>query len=53
MVALRLARAGYWGGDPGRVKRAPVGDVMAAMEYENFCIDYEAASFELQKQLAG
>jgi hypothetical protein len=53
VVAVKLAKAGYWGGNVGRVKRAPIDEVLAAYDYENFCSDYEAADFELQKALAG
>lgn len=52
-MALKLARAGYWGGDPGAVKRAPLNEVLNAAEYEGFCADYDAAAFEMQKVLAG
>jgi hypothetical protein len=51
-VALKLARAGYWGGDPGAVLRAPLDEVMAAVEYEDFCQEYEAADLEMQRALA-
>jgi hypothetical protein len=52
-VACKLARAGYWGGDPGAVRRAPLDEVLTAAEYEDFCGDYEAADYEMQKALAG
>ncbi|MDD5301504.1 MAG: hypothetical protein PHS14_00230 [Elusimicrobia bacterium] len=52
-MACKLARAGYWGGDPGAVKRAPLDEVLAQMEYEDFCGEYEAADYELQRALAG
>jgi len=51
-VACKLARAGYWGGDPGAIKRAPLDEVLAVAEYEDFCGDFEAADFEMQKILA-
>ena len=53
MVACKLARAGYWGGDPGAVKRAPLDEVLAIDDYETFCGDFESADFEMQKALAG
>lgn len=53
VVAVKLAKAGYWGGDPGAVKRAPTDEVLAAYDYEDFCSEYEAADYELQKALAG
>lgn len=49
LMALRLAKAGYWGGEPGRVLRAPTDEVIAAMQYENFCGDFERASYEMNK----
>ncbi len=53
MVALKLARAGYWGGDPGAIRRAPLDEVLDAAEYEDFCADYEAAAFDMQEALSG
>lgn len=52
-MAVKLAKAGYWGGDPGAVKRAPIDEVLAAYDYEDFCSEYEAADYQLQKDLAG
>jgi hypothetical protein len=49
LVALRLAKAGYYGGDPGRVKSAPVGDVLNALAYEGFIGEYEAVEYEMNK----
>ena len=48
-MALRLARAGYYGGDPGRVKAAPVGDVLNALAYEGFADLYSEVEYELNK----
>ena len=48
-IALRLAKAGYWNGDPSRVLKAPAGEVLAAVQYENFCGEYERAIVELNK----
>ena len=53
LVACKLARAGYWGGDPGAIKRAPLDEVLAAADYENFCGEYESADWEMQQALAG
>lgn len=49
-MALRLAKAGYWGGDPGAVKRAPVDEVVAAYQWETFTMDYERAFVELNRE---
>ncbi len=48
-MALRLARGGWFGGDPGRVKAAPVVDVLNALSYEGFVGEYEAVEYELNK----
>ena len=48
-MALRLARAGYYGGDVGAVKKAPVGDVLNAFAYEGFVGDYETVEYELNR----
>lgn len=48
-MALRLAKAGYYGGDVGAVKSAPVGDVLNALAYEGFVGEYESVEYELNK----
>lgn len=48
-VALRLAKAGWWNGDPGAVMNAPADEVMAALQYENFTFDYERKMVELNR----
>ena len=40
-LALRLAKGGYWGGDPEQVLRAPADQVVLAMHYEDFTVKYE------------
>ncbi len=50
MVALRLASAGWWDGDPEKVLKAPADLVMGALEYEAFRADYEKAYIELNKE---
>ena len=49
-IALKLARQGWWGGDPGTVMRAPADEVIEAAQYENFVSDYETGIFELNKE---
>jgi hypothetical protein len=49
VVALRLARQGYYGGDPERVLQAPSDMVLAAAEYEGFLSDYETAYYDLNR----
>ena len=48
-IALRLAKAGYWQGDPGRILKAPADEVIGVLQYENFCSDYERAVIDLNK----
>jgi hypothetical protein len=40
MIALRLAKEGYWGGDPERVLNGRVDLVLEAAEYEVFINKY-------------
>ena len=49
MVALRLAKAGYAGGDPERVLKMRVDMVIAALQYEGFQNDYELAYIDLNR----
>lgn len=49
-IALRLAKAGWWQGDPGRTLKAPADEVMAAIQYENFLSEYEQVSLEINKE---
>lgn len=51
-VALRLAHAGYWGGDPGKILRQPADQVVAASQYEDFLADAERATYDLNKERA-
>lgn len=39
-LAVRLAKEGYFGGDPSRVLKARVDVVQSILEYENFEADY-------------
>lgn len=48
-VSLRLAKGGWWQGDPGQIMKAPADEVLAALQYENFTVDYERAVYELNK----
>jgi hypothetical protein len=49
-VALRLAKAGYAGGDPEKVMQMQVGWVMATVQFEKFCADYERKYIELNRE---
>lgn len=47
LAALRLSRAGY--GDPERILAMRADLVIAALDYEMFLQNYEAAFVELNK----
>jgi hypothetical protein len=49
VIALRLAKAGYWQGDPGRILKAPTDEVLAAVQYEIFTGEHERMTYELNK----
>lgn len=48
-MGLRLAKAGYYQGDPNKVLSAPVNVVIGIIEYEAFVSDYERTYTELNK----
>jgi hypothetical protein len=48
-VGLRLAKAGYCGGDPEKVLQMKIGWVMAMLQYEKFVGDYENTYIEMNK----
>lgn len=48
--AIRLAKAGYFGGDPQNVLTARVSIVQGVIEYETFESDYQAEYLALNKQ---
>jgi hypothetical protein len=50
VIALQLAKAGWWGGDPGKVLKAPTEEVLAAIQYEQFLPDYERAIIEMNRE---
>jgi hypothetical protein len=47
---VRLAKMGYYGGNPDLIKRAPVDSVLHIINYENFEIDLRAAHKELNDE---
>ena len=47
---MRLAKAGYWQGDPQKVLAASADLVMATAEYEKFVGNYEEAFIELNRE---
>lgn len=50
VVALRLAREGYAGGDPEKVLQMRADFVMAALQYEKFRSDYERKFISLNSE---
>lgn len=49
LIAFRLAKAGYFGGNPELAMQARVDVVIGLFEYEKFLNDYEEAFRELNK----
>jgi hypothetical protein len=49
IIALRLAREGFGGGDPERILAMRADLVLDAWEYINFQADYEETVAELNK----
>ena len=49
VLSFRLARSGYWGGDPEKVLNAPLDLVLGAAEYEGFISDYENSYMKLNE----
>jgi hypothetical protein len=49
IIALSVAKAGYYGGNLQTIMKAPLDLVLAAYEYEIFLKDYEAHYIELNK----
>lgn len=45
-----LARQGYWGGEHGRILRAPADEVMEAYQHEVFVNDYESTTIEMNRE---
>lgn len=49
-VAIRLAKLGYFNGDPMQVLKARVDIVQSILDYESFEVDYEKAYIALNKK---
>lgn len=52
VVAIRLAREGYGGGDPDKILNMRVDHVIAIIHYEKFRSDYERSYIELNKEVS-
>ena len=48
--ALRLAKAGWFGGDPEKVLEAPGDIVLAILQYETFSAQYERRFIEINRE---
>jgi hypothetical protein len=46
---MRIAKAGYFGGDPNQVMRAPADIVESVLDYEAFESDYQNEYLALNK----
>lgn len=50
VLALRLAKGGWWGGNPGSVLQAPADEVLLAIHYENFKGSYESEMMRIARE---
>ena len=50
VIALRLAKAGYAGGDLEKILEMKVSSVLAMLQYEKFVDDYQNAYIELNRE---
>jgi hypothetical protein len=49
LVAVRLAKSGYFQGDPEKVLQADADHVLMLVNYDTFLSNYEKVYFELNK----
>lgn len=49
-MAMRLAKAGYYGGNPEQILKAPVDVVLDMLDYEKFESDLNQAYKDLREQ---
>ena len=47
---MKLAKSGMYGGNPQTVLDSPVDIVMHSYHFNNFMLDYEDTSIELNKE---
>ena len=50
IIALRLAKEGYAGGDPLKVLQMDVDVVLMALNYQVFLTDYERAFYQINRE---
>ena len=48
-MALGLAKAGYYGGDPAQVLGARVDHVLSCIAFERFRSEYQDVEYELNR----
>lgn len=53
LIVLRLAKAGYGGGNPEVIENMSVSWVLKMFHYENFCNDYESEYINLNNKQNG
>lgn len=53
LIVLRLAKAGYGGGNPEVIENMSVDWVLKMFHYENFCSDYENEYINLNNKQNG
>ena len=46
---MRIAKLGYYSGDPGKVRKALVTDIFDILDYEKFLNDYEFTEYKLNE----
>lgn len=49
-ICVRVAKLGYYGGNPDKVKKAPVDTVMAILAYEKFELEYKETAEEINNE---
>lgn len=50
VLALRLAKGGWYGGNPGKILKAPAEHVMLAIQYDDFVAKYEKEMMNLNRR---
>lgn len=50
IISLKVAKAGYYGGNPAFVRQAPIDDVISILDYENFLGEYEFTEFKMNEK---
>lgn len=49
-ICLKVAKAGYYGGNPAFVRQAPVDDVLSILDYEHFLDVYDYTEFKINEK---